>query len=499
MSRLLNGYGQTGGHALNSIMAGFSRLERRSLTPAWRLDGFWTNYGWLITTSASMILCFALQIPNAGVFLLIAVIHSVFVGGWKTGIASASLATLYSSIFLSLPDQLFRYSNQDFRGLIGIGAACFGTVFLIMQLRRRDSLESQVAAERLQSANIDEESDRRFRAMADAAPVLLWLADTAGRRFYFNRRWLEATGRPLSGQVGDGWFESIHPDDVSLCRHRYANAVKSCDRFEIEYRMITPAGDYRWVQDSGVPRLDSDGAILGFIGSAVDRTERRRVEQALHQLSGRLLELQDDERRRISRELHDTTAQNLAVLSMNLCVLKDTTQVLGEKSRQAVAESLALTERCSQEIRTLSYLLHPPLLDELGLVSALRAYAVGFTQRTGIHIDLKIENIGRLPGEIETTLFRIVQEALTNVHRHSGSLKAEIRVVRDPKEVRLHVCDEGKGVPPASLELISEGANIGVGVAGMRERAIQLGGQLKIASSDKGATITAILPLRGKE
>jgi signal transduction histidine kinase len=135
------------------------------------------------------------------------------------------------------------------------------------------------------------------------------------------------------------------------------------------------------------------------------------------------------------------------------------------------------------------------LLDELGLVSALRAYAVGFTQRTGIHIDLKIEDIGRLPGEIETTLFRIVQEALTNVHRHSGSPKAEIRVVRDPKEVRLHVSDEGKGVPPESLELISEGANIGVGVAGMRERAIQLGGQLKIASSNKGATITAILPL----
>jgi PAS domain S-box-containing protein len=476
-------------------MAGFSRLERRSLTASWRLDDFWTNYGWLLTTSASMILCFALQIPNAGVFLLIAVIHSVFVGGWKTGIASASLATLYSAIFLSIPDQLFHYSTQDSRALIGIGGACFGTVVLIMQLRRREALQSEVAAERARAVSIEEESDRMFRNMADSAPVLLWLADTEGRRFYFNKRWLEATGRSLNEQVGEGWFESVHPDDVSHCRHRYASAVKNCDRFEAEYRLITPNGQYRWVQDFGVPRLSPEGENVGFIGSCVDRTERRRVEQALHQLSGRLLELQDDERRRISRELHDTTAQNLAVLSMNLCVLKDAAQVLGPKPREAVVESLSLTERCSHEIRTLSYLLHPPLLDELGLVSALRAYAVGFTQRTGIHIDLKIEDIGRLPGEIETTLFRIVQEALTNVHRHSGSPKAEIRVVRDPKEVRLHVSDEGKGVPPESLELISEGANIGVGVAGMRERAIQLGGQLKIASSNKGATITAILPL----
>ncbi|MGI8744962.1 MAG: PAS domain-containing sensor histidine kinase [Bryobacteraceae bacterium] len=446
-----------------------------------------------------MILCYALLIPNAGVFLLIAVIHSVFVGGWKTGLASATLATLYSAIFLSTPEQLFHYNNQDFRGLMGIGAACFGTVFLIMRLRRRDILESEEAAKRVRSSDIFEESDRLFRGMADSAPVLLWLADTAGRRFFFNKPWLQATGRPMEEQVGEGWFEGVHPEDVSHCRHRYNTAVRSCERFEADYRLITASGDYQWVQDFGVPRLGPDGEHLGYIGSCVDRTERKRVEKALHQLSGRLLELQDDERRRISRELHDTTAQNLAVLSMNLCVLKDATKLLGQRPRQAVADSLSLAETCSQEIRTLSYLLHPPLLDELGLVSALRAYAVGFTQRTNIQVELKIEQIGRLPGEIETTLFRIVQEALTNVHRHSGSPKAEIRVVRDPKEVRLHVSDEGKGVPPKSLDLISEGANLGVGVAGMRERAIQLGGQLKIASSNRGTTITAILPLRGKE
>lgn len=494
-----DGTTQVGGHALSSFISALSRFDQWSPNAPWRLDEFWTNYGWLLTTSASMILCYALLIPNAGVFLLIAVVHSVFVGGWKTGLASATLATLYSAIFLSTPDQLFHYNSQEFRGLIGIGTACYGSVFLIMRLRRRDIQASEEAAERVRAASIVEESDRLFRDMADSAPVLLWLADTAGRRFYFNKPWIHATGRPLEQQVGEGWLEGVHPEDISLCRHRYTTAVRSCEKFQAEYRLITASGDYQWVQDFGVPRLGPEGEHVGFIGSCVDRTERKRVEKALHQLSGRLLELQDDERRRISRELHDTTAQNLAVLSMNLCALKEDTKLLGQRSRQAVAEGLALTERCSQEIRTLSYLLHPPLLDELGLVSALRAYAVGFTQRTAIQVELKIEQIGRLPGEIETTLFRIVQEALTNVHRHSGSPKAEIRIVRDPKEVKLHVSDEGKGVPPESLDMISEGANLGVGVAGMRERAIQLGGQLKIASSNRGTTITAILPLRGRE
>jgi signal transduction histidine kinase len=231
----------------------------------------------------------------------------------------------------------------------------------------------------------------------------------------------------------------------------------------------------------------------------MDRSERKRVESALHQLSGRLLELQDDERRRISRELHDTTAQNLAVLSMSLCAVKDATKILGHKTRSALAECLSLAEQCSQEIRTLSYLLHPPLLDELGLDSALRSYTAGFERRTAIRIELKMANIGRLPIDVETTLFRIVQEALTNVHRHSGSQKAEIRVIRDPKEVKLVVSDEGRGVPPRVLELLSDGANLGVGIAGMRERASQLGGQLKIASGARGTTITATLPLRDRQ
>ena len=478
---------------MGSFLSALSRLD-------WAAERaepeFWTTYGWLVTTSLAMMGCYFFNIPNAGAFLLLAVIHSVFVGGWKTGIASATLSTVFSAIFLSIPGQVFHYTDQEGRGLAGIAGACFGTVLLVQRLRSREEVRTKAEAERIRSRSISRESEQLFHSMADSAPVLLWMADAEGRRYFFNKQWLELTGKPLSEQIGDGWLQQIHPDDTASFASRYSNAVRACDRFEIEYRIRGADGEYRWIQDIGSPWIGGESGAGGYIGSCVDRSERKRVEKALHQLSGRLLELQDDERRRISRELHDTTAQNLAVLSMNLCTVKESTKILGQKTRQAVAECLSLAEGCSQEIRTLSYLLHPPLLDELGLVSALRSYAIGFTNRTGIQVELKIEEMGRLSIDIETTLFRIIQEALTNVHRHSGSSKAEVRIVRDPKQVRLQITDEGRGVPPETLDRISEGASIGVGIAGMRERASQFGGQLKIGSSDRGTTITAILPLR---
>jgi PAS domain S-box-containing protein len=480
----------------------FSALGRREWS-AWRAEraefDFWSNYGWLITTSAAMIGCYLFNIQNAGAFLLLAVVHSLFVGGWKIALASAGLSTVFSAIFLSVPGQLFHYTEQEARSLAGISVACFGAVFLLMYLRRSETAALLTKADRIRKADITQESERLFKEMADAAPVMLWLADTEGRRYFFNTRWLRMTGKSLQEQMGDGWLQTVHPDDRANLVTRYSNGVKSGDRLEMEYRVAAADGEYRWIQDTALPRTGPEGEYWGYIGACMDRSERKRVESALHQLSGRLLELQDDERRRISRELHDTTAQNLAVLSMSLCAVKDATKILGHKTRSALAECLSLAEQCSQEIRTLSYLLHPPLLDELGLDSALRSYTAGFERRTAIRIELKMANIGRLPIDVETTLFRIVQEALTNVHRHSGSQKAEIRVIRDPKEVKLVVSDEGRGVPPRVLELLSDGANLGVGIAGMRERASQLGGQLKIASGARGTTITATLPLRDRQ
>ena len=479
---------------LGSIVSALSRIQWWFLRAGEAAESnLWVNFGWLLTTSLAMIVCYLLNIPNPGVLLLIAVFHSTFVGGWKAGTAAAALSALYSALFLSSADGLFHYTDPDTKTLIENVLGCFGCVALMHHLRQREVTKAKQAEERDIQAVAVAESERRFRELVDAAPVLLWMADVNGSRTYFNRQWLQFTGQALEQQTGEGWQSLIDPQDRA-CLSRYIAAVKSGDRFELQYRLRAGDGEYRLLQDFGSPWIGQQGELLGYVGACVDRTERRRVETALHQLSGRLLELQDDERRRIARELHDTTAQNLAVLSMNLHAVRE--QVFGAKPRRALIESLALAERCSQEIRTLSYLLHPPLLDELGLMSALRSYAAGYTQRTTIQIELKMDEIGRLPRDVEITLFRIVQEALTNVHRHSGSPRAEIRVIRDPREVHLHVTDFGRGVPIEYLDLIHDGGSVGVGIAGMRERARQLGGTLKVASSSSGTTVTLTLPLR---
>ena len=200
--RYISGLTQIGGEALHSFRAAVSRADF-SLSPnSWKVDDFWTNYGWLVTTSVAMILCYLWAIPNAGMFLLIAVVHSVFAGGFRTGLASASLSSLYTAIYLSNPEQLFHYNPENLRGLLGLGTACYGTVFLLMYLRRRDVKTAEEAAERIRSADIKEDSEQQFRGVADAAPVLLWMADTRGRRYFFNQPWLRFTGRTLEQQVG---------------------------------------------------------------------------------------------------------------------------------------------------------------------------------------------------------------------------------------------------------------------------------------------------------
>ena len=229
-----------------------------------------------------------------------------------------------------------------------------------------------------------------------------------------------------------------------------------------------------------------------------DITERKRAEAALRQMSRRLLRLQDEERRRIARELHDTTAQSLAALAINLNVVKDSAPDLSARARACLSESLELAEECSREVRSVSYLLHPPLPDEAGLGSALRWFIDGYTQRTGIHVDLEVPpGLTRLPGDVELALYRVVQEGLTNIRLHSGSKKARVCLECRPDQAVLTVADEGRGMPPGLLERMGRhGGELGVGIPGMRERIRQLGGQLEIVTGSKGTTLTAIMPLR---
>ncbi len=242
-------------------------------------------------------------------------------------------------------------------------------------------------------------------------------------------------------------------------------------------------------------RIEVDSQVR-VLAVAVDVTARRRSEWALAQLSGRLLEMQDEERRRIARELHDNTGQNLGALSIGLSMILSTAR-LDPRTTLAIKESLALADSCVREIRTMSYLLHPPLLDELGLQSALRTYAEGYSERTGIQLDLDFPlPILRLPQAVEIALFRIVQEGLANIHHHSGSERATLRVRHEAGRVELELIDYGRGLPPGTLELdMSSASRIGVGIAGMRERARQLGGNLTIASGETGTTLRVVLPV----
>jgi len=232
-------------------------------------------------------------------------------------------------------------------------------------------------------------------------------------------------------------------------------------------------------------------------GELDERVKQRTAEldaanHGLRELSARLLQLQDDERRRFARELHDSVGQMLAALTMNLSA--DIERLT--KTASSLTNSEALVQEMSKEVRTISHLLHPPLLDEAGLSSALRWYVDGFAERSKIKVDLEFpDDFGRLPRELEITIFRTVQECLTNIHRHSGSPIAKIRITRSGSRVRAEVEDRGKGIAAEKRIGMESAGTPGVGIRGMRERIRQLGGSLEINSDGKGTVIVARLPI----
>jgi PAS domain S-box-containing protein len=341
------------------------------------------------------------------------------------------------------------------------------------------------------------ESEERFRTMANAAPVMIWMSGPDARCTFFNQRWLDFSGRPMEQQVGNGWIESIHPDDRSYRMEAYLRAFKARKSFEMEYRLRRADGEYRWILDIGTPRFEPYNTFAGYIGSCSDVTELKHAEEQLRQLSGRLITLQEEERQRISRDLHGTTGSGLTALIANLALVRRSAGALEPRARKALIESLDLARQCVREIRTLCYLLHPPLLDELGLVSALRWYADGFAKRSGVRVDLDVPaKLDRLPCDTETALFRIVQEGLTNIQLHSGSPTARIRITCQANEIVLILQDRGRGIRARLLGSSADSiGRLGVGIAGMRERVRQLGGRMEINTSTKGTTIKAVLPV----
>jgi PAS domain S-box-containing protein len=355
-----------------------------------------------------------------------------------------------------------------------------------------------------------QQSERLLRLVLDSLPVGVGVFDHSGDIILTNpaaqRIW---NGTIHSGEVryaeSKGWWRStgkkLAPDDWPSVR-AFANGETTVNEV-IEIEAFD--GVRKILQTSAVPIRDNNNCVTGAVAVIEDISSRTMAERELsdsyHQmrtLTGRLMRAQDDERRRIARLLHETTAQDLAALKMHLARLNRTSDRLNVSERSALAESIALAEQSITEIRTLSYLLHPPFLDETGLLSALRWYAAGFAERSSIEMGLELpESFERLGLDTETALFRIVQESLINIHRHAGSKTACIRLQRDAEMLVLEIEDHGRGIPDASLKRIMSGGGggVGVGIAGMSERIEQLGGRLEITSSERGTIVRARLPL----
>lgn len=236
-------------------------------------------------------------------------------------------------------------------------------------------------------------------------------------------------------------------------------------------------------------------AVRRACQEAEARVKQRRSDEALRELSGRLLRLQDEERRWIARELHNTLAQNLLALSLNLDLAQRLVPPNESPLQSAMVECVNLADDTANALRRVSYLLHPPALDSIGLPGALSDYVTGFIRRTAIKVDLQIpRNFGRLPAEIETALYRVVQESLTNVQNHSGSTSAQVELSRSKGAIILEIRDAGRGIAPDNLLAPRITGSIGIGVAGMRERLQFLRGRLEIESTSAGTCVRAVVP-----
>ena len=373
-------------------------------------------------------------------------------------------------------------------------------------------------SERRQAEELLGRSEERFRALVNASSDMVYRMspDWSEMRELDGRGVIADTGKPRK----DWLKEYIHPDDQPIVLRTIREAVRTKSMFELEHRVRRTDGTLGWTYSRAVPLLNISGEILEWFGAASDVTARKEAEEnfrklaqtldaevrartreleeqsnQVRELSWRLLRSQDEERRHIARELHDSAGQTLTVLGISLAQLAQKT---GRTAPELAAEAEQIQETVQQlhrEIRTTSYLLHPPLLDENGLYSAISWFLQGLLERSGMEVQLDIsKEFGRLPRDMELVIFRLVQECLTNIHRHSESEIASIRIARESNQIALDIRDQGKGMSPARLAEIQSGRS-GVGIGGMRERLRQFEGTMNIKSDSSGTHVFATIPL----
>ncbi len=399
------------------------------------------------------------------------------------------------------PGSVVRYKEPGLWDLykwhvIGVASLCVVEALLIFGLlvQRANRRRADVALR---------ESEELFRLMADTAPVMIWVSGPDQRCTYFNKPWLDFTGRPTEAQVGDGWSEGVLAADLQGCLDTYGRAFAARQAFHMEYRLRRFDGEYRWVLDVGVPRFDADGAFKGYIGSCIDISDHKRVEGALRDsqrelraLTGRLLRAQETERRRIARELHDDLNQGLALLAVELDLLRQKPPESPGGVGGRLQELSARVKQLSSSVHDLSHQLHPSKLEQLGLVAAVRGLCEELGQGHGLRIEFSHHEVpAALPEDTALCLYRIAQEALRNVIRHSGARHARVELEEDGGAVCLRVEDDGAGFDTGLVP-----GKEGLGLVSMRERLRLVHGEVAIDSRPSGGTRVAVrvpLPAAG--
>jgi PAS domain S-box-containing protein len=388
------------------------------------------------------------------------------------------------SIVLNRPATLWEnYKRYIVAGLLSLLAQMLIIIALLLQRVKRKRAEKSLR-----------ESEQRFRLVANSAPVMIWMSGPDKLCTFFNEGWLDFTGRPLEEELGNGWASGVHPKDLERCLEVYSRAFDARDNFEMEYRLRRHDGQYRWVNDVGVPRFGAEGSFQGFIGSAIDVTDRKRSEEALLDMSGHLIKAHEEERARIARELHDDLSQRMALLHIGLDEFEQEIHGLSANARLRLHDIAEIATEVSSDIHELSHELHPSKLDSLGLVTAVAGFCREISRQHGLHIQLVHHHVDNaISKEVTLCLFRIVQEALRNVVKHSGSREAEVELSGHNDHIDLCVSDTGAGFDPKNPNGFA-----GIGLISMRERIRLVGGNLSVESEPShGTRIRVRVPLTG--
>ena len=373
------------------------------------------------------------------------------------------------------------------------------------------TLELERKAITLEQLNRDlRQKNQELDAIVQTAPDIIFSRQSDGSRDYISSRFYEYTGAAPGTAIGFGWLEYVHADDRERSMAHWRRCVQSGEAYESEYRLRGVDGQYRWFRARAVPLRNPEGVIVKWYGTCSDIHDSKLLEQSIRQnaielermvdlrtgelrrLSSRLMTLQDEERRRIAREIHDGLGQELAAAKMIMdgILAKDSSASI----RQAAIDASQLIDRTIKQVRTISHLLHPPLLDEVGLVSALRWYLEGLSERSGIELQLEVNppDLGRLKPDMETAIFRIIQEALTNMFRHSGARNGRVSVAEVDERIMVTVRDDGRGIEEQVVQMRPD--SVGVGIGGMRQRVNELGGRLRLANANPGTIVEVVIP-----